>query len=320
VVAVVVLAAGFLVVVQRWPRPSPSRATTRLLGAGGSVPELHSKRASPPHPGDALGATTTTTLPGLGPGSTGPDVLAIQQRLAAQGYDVGPTDGVFDVLTTQAVIAFEKVAGLPRSGRATTDVVAALDSASLPAPLVPGGGPDRIEIDLGRQVLFLYKGGALARILPVSSGSGRPYCENGNCGDAVTHAGSFQVGLKIRGLHVSPLGQLWNPLFFDGGIAIHGSPSVPTYPASHGCVRIPMSATEWFFDAVPGGTPVYVVGGPRGGRGGSSGASPRTAGAASTTTSTTRATPPTTSPTSSTTAPPPSSSTPTTSTTAPRRP
>src|SRR5205823_6234288 len=61
--------------------------------------------------------------------------------------------------------------------------------------------------------------------------------------------------------HKSKLGVLYNPLFFNGGIAIHGEPAVPTYPASHGCVRIPMSDSLWFYNTVTKGTPVYVLGG-----------------------------------------------------------
>ena len=50
-------------------------------------------------------------------------------------------------------------------------------------------------------------------------------------------------------------------MFFNGGIAIHGSTSVPTYPASHGCVRVPLSAAEWLPSHLPKDTPVYVLNG-----------------------------------------------------------
>ena len=46
----------------------------------------------------------------------------------------------------------------------------------------------------------------------------------------------------------------------DGGIAVHGYPSVPTYNASHGCVRIPMHIADYFQGLVPDGTPMFVVG------------------------------------------------------------
>ena len=66
----------------------------------------------------------------------------------------------------------------------------------------------------------------------------------------------------MSGWDSGPLGRLHNPLYFNGGIAIHGATSVPAYPASHGCVRIPMSASPWMPSKVPNGTPVYVKGGP----------------------------------------------------------
>jgi hypothetical protein len=127
--------------------------------------------------------------------------------------------------------------------------------------MLASGGGNRVEIDLKRQVLQLYKGGALVRTLSVSTGSGKHYCVEGECAEAVTPGGSFKVNRKIRGLRVSRLGELYNPLYFNGGIAMHGSASVPAYPASHGCVRIPMNSSLWLFDNVPSGTPVYVIGG-----------------------------------------------------------
>jgi lipoprotein-anchoring transpeptidase ErfK/SrfK len=163
------------------------------------------------------------------------------------------------VNTAYAVQAFEKSVGLPRDGRATPAVTSRLATATLEKPLVHGGPPTRVEIDISRQILFLYEGGSLSEILPVSTGSGRPFCVKGLCGDATTPTGSFKVNYQKQGWDLSPLGRLYNPLYFNGGIAIHGFPSVPTTPASHGCVRIPMAAAEWFPDRAPVGTPVFVV-------------------------------------------------------------
>jgi peptidoglycan hydrolase-like protein with peptidoglycan-binding domain len=213
-------------------------------------------------PGPHTTRPPAAPLPGLGIGSRGPDVLALEQRLIQLHYDPGSVDGVFDSSTAYGVVAFQKVYGMARTGRATDDVIAALQTATDPAPLVPGGGSTRVEVDVGRQVLFLYTDGALYKILPVSTGSGARYCVDGSCARAVTPAGSYRVFERIRGWQTSRLGHLYNPLYFNGGIAIHGEPSVPAYPASHGCVRIPMGAAEWFPSKVPNGTPVYVKNGP----------------------------------------------------------
>ena len=204
---------------------------------------------------------TAAPLPGLGVGARGQQVADLETKLAAMKYDPGKVDGYYDSTTAFAVTAFQKVNGMPRTGRATDDVVAAIMSASAPAAMLPAGGATRVEVDLKRQVLFLYQNGGLLRILPVSTGSGRKYCVDGECAIADTPGGSFRIGYKILGPHKSRLGVLYNPLFFNGGIAIHGEPAVPPYPASHGCVRIPMADSLWFYNTVGRGTPVYVLGG-----------------------------------------------------------
>ena len=213
---------------------------------------------APPPPPPTLGPVPPT---GLGPGARGPQVAALEQRLDALRYFVGQVDDAYDGNTASGVVAFQKLAGLPRSGRATQDVADRVAMASPPPPLVPGGGPTRVEIDLPRQVLFLYQADALNKILPISSGTGKRYCDEGKCGVAVTPGGSFRVERRISGWRKSDLGRLFNPLYFHGGIAIHGFPSVPSQPASHGCVRIPMAAAGWFPQLVPDGTPVYVLDG-----------------------------------------------------------
>jgi hypothetical protein len=209
--------------------------------------------------------TTLPLLPpeGLGPGARGEHVRFVETRLDALRFDVGTPDDAFDDLTTGGVLAFQKVAGMERHGKVDQIVLERLATAQAPPPLVPGGGPGRVEIDLPRQVLFLYENDNLNKILPVSSGTGQPYCYRGSCGDALTPGGAFRVDYFKPGWDDSPLGELYNPVYFNPkeGIAIHGFPDVPPQPASHGCVRIPMAAAEWFPTKVPKGTPVYVIDG-----------------------------------------------------------
>jgi hypothetical protein len=156
----------------------------------------------------------------------------LQNKLISLRYDPGAVDGRYGGGTAVAVMAFQKVVGLPRSGRAGPETLNALAAAVGPAPMLPEGGPTRIEIDLKRQVLLFWKDGTLIRILPVSTGNGRKYCEEGRCGVAVTPSGSYRVERRIKGKRKSYLGILYNPLYFRGGFAIHGSPSVPARPAS----------------------------------------------------------------------------------------
>ena len=202
--------------------------------------------------------TTTTTE--AAPATPDESLLELQQRLADLGYDIGTPDGFGGWRTYYAISAFQRVEGLSRNGEDNAEVREALASATTPGPMVPGGESTRVEIDLTRQVLFLWQGGALARILPVSTGNGEYYCVEGDCDTAITPTGTFRIGRKARGLEVSRLGELYDPMYFYGGIAIHGSPSIPGYPASHGCVRVPMYASPTLFDQVPAGTAVYVVG------------------------------------------------------------
>ena len=68
------------------------------------------------------------------------------------------------------------------------------------------------------------------------------------CPGRFTPEGTFSIQRKVTGFDPSPLGTLYDPMYFTGGYAIHGNPSVPAYPASHGCVRIPMWAAPWMFD------------------------------------------------------------------------
>ncbi len=216
----------------------------------------------------APATTTTVTVPpapapGFGNGDAGPAIQALEQRLVDLRYDPGTVDGTFDWATHYAVMAFQKVQGLERSGRATPDVTELLTRVGAPGPMLPDGGATRVEVDLQRQMLQLYVGGQLERVLSVSTGSGKRYCVEGDCARAVTPGGSFKISRRINGWRTSRLGRLYNPLYFNGGIAIHGAPSVPAYPASHGCVRIPMHSARWFPGTVPNGTPVYVIGGSR---------------------------------------------------------
>jgi peptidoglycan hydrolase-like protein with peptidoglycan-binding domain len=214
--------------------------------------------------------TTVETVPtgtpivvpakGLGIGSRDPAVQAVKQRLSDLRYDPGTVNDRFDQQTYYAVIAFEKVHAMTRTGRVTQDVAGAMAADNLPAPMIPRAEPTRVEIDLTRQVLFFWVDGRVARILPVSSGFGGHYCgDDGSCGIAVTPIGAYHATTKVLGQHKSPLGLLWNPVFFNQGIAIHGEPSVPSTPASHGCVRIPMNDSPWLYNTLALGTPVYVL-------------------------------------------------------------
>jgi lipoprotein-anchoring transpeptidase ErfK/SrfK len=59
---------------------------------------------------------------------------------------------------------------------------------------------------------------------------------------------------------VAPLGRLYRPVYFYGGYAVHGSGSIPAYPASHGCARVSNPAIDmiWRENLMPDGLRVLV--------------------------------------------------------------
>jgi hypothetical protein len=180
-----------------------------------------------------------------------------EQRLWELGYWAGPIDGKFDSASRQALIAFQKVERRARTGNLTSTELKALLTASRPRPHFEGYG--HIEIDLTRQVLFVIdENGTVNRILPVSTGNERGYVDHGQLHRAHTPRGTFKVLRKINGWRLSSLGLLYYPNYILDGVAIHGSLSVPTYPASHGCIRVPMFAAKELSGLMPLGIEVSV--------------------------------------------------------------
>jgi N-acetylmuramoyl-L-alanine amidase len=192
-------------------------------------------------------------------GMSGADVKALQLRLISLHYiDVMSASGVFDTATKHGVVAFQKVHRLSRDG-----IVGPITRAKLAAPTTPrprvlrGGG--YYEIDLTRQVLFGFADSKVIRIVNVSTGSGRTYTKpSGGTAVAITPTGTFRIYRRIDGWRQSDLGLLWRPAYIVGGIAIHGSSSVPSYPASHGCIRTPIATQNRMWPYLPIGRIVYV--------------------------------------------------------------
>ncbi|ARU53899.1 murein L,D-transpeptidase [Cellulosimicrobium cellulans] len=193
----------------------------------------------------------------LARGATGDRVVALQQRLADLGYFIGAPDGDFGGGTQQAVWALQKAAGLSRDGVVGPATQAALDQGVTPQPR--SGSGKVIEIDLDRQLLLAVEDGRVVTVVNASSGNGESYEAKGRTYRAGTPRGEFHVGRQVDGNHSSSLelGDMWRPKFFTGGIAVHGSGSIPPWPASHGCVRVANSAMNWLWDtwhADPGTT------------------------------------------------------------------
>lgn len=185
------------------------------------------------------------------------EVKEARELLSALGYWVNPDVKRVDVSLRHSLIVFQKIEGRPRTGVLNGEELTALRHAH--RPQARESGYPHLEIDLSRQVLFVVDGeGAILRILPVSTGSGELFTEGGRTRRAVTPTGRFTVAHKIEGWRKSPLGLLYYPSYIYGGVAIHGNPSVPARPASHGCIRIPMFAAKELYEVAAIGTIVLV--------------------------------------------------------------
>jgi hypothetical protein len=183
--------------------------------------------------------------------------LEAEQRLWNLGYWAGPVDGKFDSDSRHALVAFQKVERRALTGKLTLDELNALRAARRPHPRY--ARYPHVEIDLERQVLFLIdETGEVARILPVSTGNGQLYMDHGQIHRARTPTGIFKVLRKIKGWRLSSLGLMYYPNYIFNGIAIHGSFSIPTRPASHGCIRIPLYAAKELSSLLPIGIEVMI--------------------------------------------------------------
>jgi peptidoglycan hydrolase-like protein with peptidoglycan-binding domain len=198
---------------------------------------------------------------GLGVGSSGPDVQAFQQRLADLHFDPGAINGRYSQDTMYAVTAVQKLWSLPRTGRIDNNTRFVISHFKYPTPLNPTGPATRVEIDLNKQVLVVWDNNQVRLITTISTGGGYYFCGgDSGCQYAVTPPGVFHFTRYVSGWKKSKLGELWNPFYFNGGIAVHGYPEVPAYPASHGCTRIPMDLANYFHTLVSVGEEVDVVG------------------------------------------------------------
>ncbi|MFC7720689.1 L,D-transpeptidase family protein [Nonomuraea recticatena] len=247
----------------------PAAAAVDVRPVTGATQVASVKAGTPVKAGAAVmaGAVTAPDKP-LKLGSKGSAVKWLQQRLKDLRYLPGRVDGRYGGSTLAAVWAFQKVNGIKPSSTVGKRTWAALESPKSPKILVPGGKPTRAEVNLAKQVMVLYVDGQVKLITHISSGSGVPYCETAVwqgksqrfCGSATTPTGNFKTTWRASGWHRSYLGQLYNPIFFNGGIAFHGALSVPLYPASHGCVRLPMNVAGVLPGLLGKGVPVHVRG------------------------------------------------------------
>jgi N-acetylmuramoyl-L-alanine amidase len=184
------------------------------------------------------------------------EIKKAEQRLSELGYWTGSVDGVLDTASRSALIAFQKYEGRPVTRKLTIDELEAILRSA--APKARELGYAHVEVDLDRQVLLLVNDTGSVRVLPVSTGHGKAFMDEGQESVAYTPRGRFLVYDKDVGWHSGPLGSTYYANFISGGVAIHGARSVPNEPASHGCIRIPIFAARDVSKLLKLGTIVLV--------------------------------------------------------------
>ena len=238
------------------PSPSPSASPSPSPSPTASATPTPTARPTPtPKPTPSPTAKPRTTLVR---GDSGPRVLQLQRRLSELGYWLGEPDGSFGSLTQQAVFALQKSAGLRRDGVVGPRTRRALEAGIRPGVTLSGDG---VEVVLDRQILVVVRDGRARTILNTSTGNGEEYrSTSGNLAIATTPKGRFTVYRAVDGQLTNSLGELWRPRFFHRGFAVHGSPNVPPWPASHGCARLSNAAINmvWARDLMPIGSRVVV--------------------------------------------------------------
>ncbi len=237
-----------------------------FVGTPSSAP--YGPRSKPPAP---RCTTALVGAPGMavGPiifGSSRTAVANLQNRLLALGFWNAGADGGYGLTTTQAVMAFQKWKGLPATTVVDTATAIALNTEMCrPAA---GRTGDLLEVDKGKQIAFVVRGGQVRYVFNVSTGNGKSYDEEDQrsagsrvIGIALTPSGTFRTYRQHdTARYEGDLGTLYRPKFVVGGVAVHGAPRVPNYPASHGCVRVanPVMDLIWGQNLLPLRSTVWI--------------------------------------------------------------
>ena len=178
-----------------------------------------------------------------GAGEKGVKVLLLQRALLREGFAT-PVTGYYDDATARGVLAFRKTNGLGRDGYASKPVFAMLARGQGAFKLRYPKAGKHVEFDWSRQVLVLARGGKPYRTYHTSSGTAA----------TPTVFGTFRFYLQTPGTNSSGM---VHSSYFIRGYAVHGYASVPNYPASHGCLRVPIPNALQIFNWIDIGDTIY---------------------------------------------------------------
>jgi N-acetylmuramoyl-L-alanine amidase len=198
----------------------------------------------------------TTLLAGVGARpaeASSSSIREAQTLLNDLGYPVGAIDGVDGPRTRQGLCAWRRLEGRTTSRHALTadELVALRTTTGLPRATAGRG----VSVDRTCQTVFYRQDGRWQKVLIASTGSS----------GSLPRVGHFKVQRVRAGWHTStkypaPRPNMYNSVYFDGAIAIHGARDVPPRPASKGCVRVTPAGADYLFARMKVGDPVRVIG------------------------------------------------------------
>ena len=148
--------------------------------------------------------------------------------------------------TGRAVLAYRKVNNMSRNSHAGKGLVKRVYSGRGGYHVRHPGAGDHVEAPLGKQVLVFARGRKPYAIYPISSGAPATPTVQGH----FTFGTYTQPGYNDHGMYYS--------YYFYGGYAVHGYPSVPNYPASHGCLRTYLADQPEIFNRIYPGLDIFV--------------------------------------------------------------
>jgi hypothetical protein len=180
-------------------------------------------------------------------GGSSDSIHLFNTLLNRDGYANAPNGNSYNDTTRRAVLAFRKVNGMPRITSATSKIYKMLaDGKGRFKPRYPGRGR-HVEVDISRQVMALIDHGKAQYTYHVSTGAP----------STPTIRGHYNFYSKQPGYNSS---EMYYSVYFHGGYATHGYHSVPTYNASHGCVRNPIPDSKFIYNWIHLGESIWVYG------------------------------------------------------------
>ena len=206
------------------------------------------KDASPNQEGfQAESRKVGISYPDLDPGMNSNDVALFNDLLDKQGYYTS-NGSSYGSATQRAVLAFRKVNGMPRTFNATPSIFRTLANGNGGFRLKYPGAGKHVETDLSRQVMVLAAGGEVKHTFHISSGTAATPTIQGRFAFTRKEYGTNSKGM-VHSVYFGPTHR---------GFATHGYKSVPTYPASHGCIRNPTPNSLFIYNWINIGDDIWV--------------------------------------------------------------